>query len=713
MKANTNANLFPIEAKIRDFILRCTDVHYFPENDEFFELSMELFAWQFRNNLAYQNFCMHLGVTPDSIFGSFSDIPAVPVELFRDVDFCCFPVEETTTIFRTSGTTTGRRGEHKLYNTHIYDLGSVIQRNRVIGEIPTEGISLVSDAPDSSLGHMARFFAPNMLQGFQPDGIKHQLIWNYLEHVQSPIFIPATGFSLAALLSERQIPCPLPQGSIIMVTGGFKGKRVQISEMDLQQRLLTIFPNTRIVGEYGMTELSSQLWSPSIGEAFLPPPWMKVCTVDPDSGIPTDGMGLLRFYDLANHQTVLAIETKDLGVIEKDGSVTLYGRIPSSRPRGCSIRVEESDPFFRKHHFIQHPPPACRTIDLSEMTKRASITKRILQDLSHELFVHSSIVQQANKVPFYKEEGLTQKSAQYHYDQVVAGFDIDKLKEELLTHPFFPSKVGIILARGVFVAGLEWLFLCLASTAQITIKPPVGNFHFYNHICQKLSQEGLPISCTMSQDDLMSMDAIVAFGSDSSISNITYQYSKSYICGFGEKLSIAFCDDLDQVLDLARDIFAYATKGCMSPAAIFTRNPHLAMKLRDALEHLVGIFGFEKESDGDERRYRSSVAALTGNVHAYSAGAVYEYDTKTFFTTALPYSPNVYVIKDLNTAYDILQAYKGKISTIGWGLSEISTKAESICTMAHRVCRLGEMQTPPFPRKHDGRMMWKSICGVP
>ena len=61
-----------------------------------------------------------------------------------------------------------------------------------------------------------------------------------------------------------------------MVTGGFKGKRVRISEDDLQDKLHRIFPNARIVGEYGMTELSSQLWSTEIGKPFYPPPWMHV-----------------------------------------------------------------------------------------------------------------------------------------------------------------------------------------------------------------------------------------------------------------------------------------------------------------------------------------------------------------------------------------------------------------------------------------------------
>jgi len=511
---------------------------------------------------------------------------------------------------------------------------------------------------------------------------------------------------MASLLSKRETPCELPTGSVIMVTGGFKGKRVQISEVDLQDKLYRIFPNTRIVAEYGMTELSSQLWSTEIGKPFHPPPWMHVCTVDPNTGSPVSGLGLLRFYDLANHQTVLAIETKDLGAIQEDGSVILYGRIPSSRPRGCSIRVEEGDPFFRKNNMVKRSPPHCIPIDMSKLAERSKVTIEVLHEMNTILF-EKNIDGSAKKM-FYEEEGMTRKSAQYYYLKCIELFDQKKICMELSTYTFHPPKIGIILARGVFVAGLEWLYLCICSGAEVLIKPPRGNFSFYEQLTRSLKEKGIQISCTLDHNDLHNMDSIIAFGSNDSLSNITQQYSSSYICGFGEKLSIAFCDDVDLVSHLARDVFAYATKGCMSPAAIFTQNRNLASRLCEELENLVSEFGFVSEMDGDERRYRSSVAALTGKVHNYSAGSVFEYTLETFFTTALPYSPNVYCIDSLDEVYKILQQYHGKISTIGWGLSE---SHQDICSMAHRVCNLGSMQTPPFPRKHDGKMMWKSICG--
>ena len=126
-----------------------------------------------------------------------------------------------------------------------------------------------------------------------------------------------------------------------MVTGGFKGRRREVPASVLHEQLASQMPGAQIVGEYGMSELASQLWSIPAGAGFRPPPWMKVLAVDPWSGEVAD-RGLLRFFDLANHQTVLAIETQDVGVVASDGRVHLEGRMAGAVPRGCSLTVEEA-----------------------------------------------------------------------------------------------------------------------------------------------------------------------------------------------------------------------------------------------------------------------------------------------------------------------------------------------------------------------------------
>ncbi len=75
---------------------------------------------------------------------------------------------------------------------------------------------------------------------------------------------------------------------------------------------------------------------------FPPPPGRRFRAVAPGTGHPAT-RGLLRFFDLANYQTVGAIETADLGVVHPDGSVSLEGRLEGAIPRGCSLTVEEAD----------------------------------------------------------------------------------------------------------------------------------------------------------------------------------------------------------------------------------------------------------------------------------------------------------------------------------------------------------------------------------
>ena len=307
---------------------------------EFEGWALALYAWQVAHNPEYAAFAA--GVVPERI----QDIPAVPVGLFRDLSLTCFPAEQARYHFHTSGTTVGRPGVHRLMDTEVYDLGAARHASGVVGPIPRGGVSLVSPADTSSLGHMCRSFAPNLRWFFTPElGLDREGAARALRRATSPVFVPATAFAMAELLVPDDGPplgpIPLPVGSVVMVTGGFKGRRRALDEAALVAAAMAAFPGARVVGEYGMTELSSQLWAPTLGEPFVPPPWMRVLAVDPVQGEPAEE-GVLRFIDLANHQTVLAIETQDLGRVLPDGRVVLLGRSLEAPLRGCSLSVEEA-----------------------------------------------------------------------------------------------------------------------------------------------------------------------------------------------------------------------------------------------------------------------------------------------------------------------------------------------------------------------------------
>jgi len=319
--------------------VRSTIAAFLQQGGDFEERALALYRWQRAHNPEYDRFC------GDAQPSTWSEIPAVPTTLFRDLSLTCFPVDAATVVFHTSGTTTGRPGRVHLQDATLYNLGARLHAERCLGPLPEQGVSLVSDEPTSSLGHMCRAFVPGMPHFFKlQTGVDGRGAWAALSAASAqgrPLFVPGTAFALADLIDHPSPPVQMPAGSIVMVTGGFKGRREEVQSTELVQALTERLVGARIVGEYGMSELSSQLWASPVGRPFAPPPWMRVLAVDPWTGQPKPS-GLLRFYDLANVDTVLAIETQDVGTVHPDGSVTLRGRLPGARPRGCSLSVEEA-----------------------------------------------------------------------------------------------------------------------------------------------------------------------------------------------------------------------------------------------------------------------------------------------------------------------------------------------------------------------------------
>ncbi len=282
-----------------------------PEQAE--QLALELHAWQCAVSETHRRFAG--GVQPVS----YRDIPAVPVSLCRDLLFCTGPV---AAVFRTSGTTSGARGEHAMVDTRVYEASLRAGFRRVLPSPPEHCVSLCPDAEDSSLGHMMRTLYPH-----------HGPL-----REDAPIFLATTGLAALGLLEQRWTLAP---GSVVMVTGGFKGRRLELVPEELNAGLrAALGPHFRRLDEYGMTELCSPLWG-APGEGFEPAPWCLPYTVDPASGRPCEGVGLLRFVDLASWSSLLAIETEDLGEI-RDGRVFLHGRLEGAPARGCSLVAEEA-----------------------------------------------------------------------------------------------------------------------------------------------------------------------------------------------------------------------------------------------------------------------------------------------------------------------------------------------------------------------------------
>lgn len=338
-----------------------------PWSDAGFDaLCRDLFAHQHAHNAPYRRLCDARGVSPSTL-GSWLDVPPVPTDVFKHVDLCTFPAAQAVAVFRTSGTTVGTRGRHLLRRVDTYEasLAPWLDRFLLPGGARPRILVLApsaTDAPDSSLSwmldHAVRTRGGPGSAILWSDGPDLAAAAKALQGAR-PVLLLATARALFELVAQG-VTASLPAGSCVMETGGFKGAAIDEDADAFRARLAEALglPDCAVVSEYGMTELGSQgyhsVWAarqdPGVAAVYGPegarrfafPPWCRVKAMDPDTLAPRpDGeRGLLCFWDLANVDSVVAVQTADVGVVHPDG-VELFGRAPGATPRGCSLAVDE------------------------------------------------------------------------------------------------------------------------------------------------------------------------------------------------------------------------------------------------------------------------------------------------------------------------------------------------------------------------------------
>jgi hypothetical protein len=150
------------------------------------------------------------------------------------------------------------------------------------------------------------------------------------------------GVSFALLDLAEKFPMPLGEHTLVMETGGMKGRREELIRSELHQRLQQGFGVTEIHSEYGMTELLSQSYSQGEG-LFKCPPWMQIQIRDPNdplSLLPAGKTGGINIIDLANLYSCSFIAAGDLGKLHDDGSFEVLGRFDHSDVRGCNLLIQ-------------------------------------------------------------------------------------------------------------------------------------------------------------------------------------------------------------------------------------------------------------------------------------------------------------------------------------------------------------------------------------
>lgn len=319
-------------------------------DDEFNDLAVNLFQFQRSHNPPYRAFCESIGHGSDDL-DSWTEIPPAPPQAFKaGLPLSCLPPAECEREFLTSGTTQDVQGHHWMGDLRLYRESVTRGWNRL--PLPEMDYWFLardpSQVPHSSLGCMFETLSAGQLKTrwlLQEDGsISMPPLRDRCED-ERPFILFATALALRHLLEID--PAPLPPGSWIFQTGGYKGLSEEYDPKlfyrALDQQLG--IPANRVINEYGMTELSSQAYALGLIEPHRTPPWLKVRTIDPETNQPNPGeTGHLVFYDLANLNSVLAIRTHDLGITIDEHTFRLCGRDPSAELRGCS---RASDSFLQ------------------------------------------------------------------------------------------------------------------------------------------------------------------------------------------------------------------------------------------------------------------------------------------------------------------------------------------------------------------------------
>lgn len=343
-----------------------------PMPEAFDALAVNLARFQARHVAGYGRLCAARGVDLAALRRA-GDAPAVPTDAFKVASVFAFGAGQASVTFRTSGTTIGARGTHCMRDVRTYDRAALASGRALLAaglQLPVPvlvvGPSAI-EAPDSSLAHMNATFVDRW-GVVAPVGATYFVRHGELEVAglrariadlprDTPAIVLATSFALVHLLdalasegSEGSETMPLPAGSRVMLTGGFKGKAREVDAGELRRSVARALhvDERSVVGEYGMTELSSQFWEATASSPTAPsgvyvePPWARVVPVDPETldPVPQGDVGIARIEDLANVDSVFAVLAQDR-VRRVAGGFELLGRAPGAPPRGCSIAVDE------------------------------------------------------------------------------------------------------------------------------------------------------------------------------------------------------------------------------------------------------------------------------------------------------------------------------------------------------------------------------------
>ncbi len=313
-------------------------------DSDFEQIALQIFEHQYANNKVYQEFCNYLHQTPETV-QKVIQIPFLPIEFFKTKKIVSSKAEAQI-LFTSSGTTSSQTSTHYVTDVAIYEQSylkafdyfyGAIEDYCVLALLPSylerEGSSLIYMADDliKKSQHPESGFYLNDIEV-----LVDKLIT--LDKKGVKIILIGVSFALLDIAEKYQLSL---KNTIVMETGGMKGRRKEMIREELHTILKNGFGVEKIHSEYGMTELLSQAYSKGNG-IFNSPPWMQVLVRDTEDALSYQANGKtggINVIDLANVNSCSFIATQDLGKKFDDGSFEILGRFDHSDIRGCNLMV--------------------------------------------------------------------------------------------------------------------------------------------------------------------------------------------------------------------------------------------------------------------------------------------------------------------------------------------------------------------------------------
>ncbi|WP_034062605.1 LuxE/PaaK family acyltransferase [Lacinutrix jangbogonensis] len=311
---------------------------------EFSNLALQVFKFQFENNTVYRSFCDLLYKNPSDIT-KVEDIPFLPIQFFKSHQVVSSS-EGIKKTFSSSGTTGSVKSKHHITDLSIYESCFNNGFNTFYGNIKDYIVLALLPSYLEREGSSLIYMVDSLIKdsnhpesGFYLDTLSElSRTLKRLDAEGKKVLLIGVSFALLDLVESYSFNL---NNTIIMETGGMKGRRKELIREELHAILKHGFGVEAIHSEYGMTELLSQAYSKGNGD-FKCPKWMRILTRDTEDALTIqkrEKTGGINVIDLANINSCSFIATQDLGRVKSDGSFEIIGRFDTSDIRGCNLMV--------------------------------------------------------------------------------------------------------------------------------------------------------------------------------------------------------------------------------------------------------------------------------------------------------------------------------------------------------------------------------------